>query len=125
MKLDTLDGLNDNELQSVIARSEELLKQRDEERKDKAMAQARSILAAVGLSLSDIAAKGRGAKHGKPPAYSGGHRYQHPHRKDLVWNAKGQKPTWLRELEAQGGKPVEIQSDAENDNAPAALKKPM
>jgi hypothetical protein len=34
--------------------------------------------------------------------------YQHPAKKELTWNAKGQKPNWLRELEAQGGKPVEV-----------------
>jgi hypothetical protein len=68
MKLDTLDGLNDGELQAVIARSQELLKRRDEERKANALAEARAILAAAGLSLSDIA-KGNGVKkNGKPAA---------------------------------------------------------
>jgi hypothetical protein len=124
MKLDTLDGLNDSELQAVIARSEELLKIRDEERKAKAMAEARSILAAVGLSLSDIATKGKSTKHGRPPAYRGGHRYQHPQKQELIWNAKGQKPTWLRELEAQGGKPLDL-SEAPNDSVPGTLRKQM
>lgn len=55
MKLDTLNELKDEELQAVIARSDELLKQRDRERKDKAMEEARAILAGAGLSLKDIA----------------------------------------------------------------------
>ena len=44
----------------------------------------------------------------KAPVYHGGRQYQHPTNKALMWNAKGQKPNWLRELEASGGKAVEI-----------------
>ena len=120
MKLETLDALNDSELQAVIARSEELLKQRDDERKAKALSEARALLASVGLSLKDVAG-GRAAKHVKPPAYRGGHGYQHPSNKALVWNAKGQKPGWLRELEGQGGKAVELA--AANDDVPLSVKK--
>lgn len=74
------------------------------------MAEAGAILAAAGLSLKDVARKGRGAKHGggKGPAYHAGHRYQHPTNKALTWNAKGQKPGWLRQLEAEGKKAVEL-----------------
>jgi hypothetical protein len=118
MKLDTLDGLNDNELQAVIARSQELLKTHDEERKAKALADARLILAAAGLSLKDIGK----AKPAKTPPYKGGHLYQHPANKALVWNAKGQKPGWLRELEGQGGKPVEL-PEAANASLPPQIKK--
>ncbi len=122
MKLDTLDGLNDGELQAVIDRSNGLLKQRDDDRKAKAMAEARALLASVGLSLSDLAAKGRG-KAAKAPAYKGGRCYRHPSREELVWNAKGQKPGWLRELEAQGGKPVET-PEPPSTGAAAAVRKP-
>ena len=121
MKLDTLDGLNDGELQAVIDRSHALLKQRDDDRKAKAMAEARALLASVGLSLSDLAAKGR-LKAAKAPPYKGGHCYRHPSREELVWNAKGQKPGWLRELEAQGGKPVEMPEPASTVVAAAARK---
>jgi hypothetical protein len=38
-----------------------------------------------------------------------------------VWNAKGQKPTWLRELEAGGGKAVENAGQEASENP--ALKK--
>jgi len=46
------------------------------------------------------------------PAYHGGHRYQHPTKKELVWTAKGQKPNWVRELEAEGKRPVEVPVEA-------------
>jgi len=68
----------------------------------------RAILAGAGLNLKDVAA-GKPHKNGsKAPVYHGGRQYQHPTNKALTWNAKGQKPTWLRELEASGGKALEV-----------------
>jgi hypothetical protein len=109
VKLDMLDGLGDDDLRAVAARCEELLAQHDKERKDKALEQARAILSGVGLSLKDVAA-GKSHKNGamKGAVYHGGRQYQHPTNKALTWNAKGQKPTWLRELEASGGKAQEV-----------------
>lgn len=109
MTLESLDKLQDNELESVIARSQELLLERDRKRKAQAMEDARAILRRAGLTPQDLAGKGKGPKHanGKGPVYRTGHQYQHPANKTLVWNAKGQKPNWLRELEAQGGRAIE------------------
>jgi DNA-binding protein H-NS len=106
--LDLLEKCADDELRAVAARCEELLAQHDRQRKDKALEEARAILAGAGLSLRDVAA-GKSQKNGiKGPVYHAGKQYQHPTNKSLAWNAKGQKPTWLRELEAQGGKAVEL-----------------
>lgn len=106
MKLDLLENLKDDELQAIIGRAGELLKEHDRQRKDKALADAGAILAAAGLSLKDVGRKGKA--RGKLPAYRGGHQYQHPAKKELVWNAKGQKPGWLRQLEAEGGRAIEV-----------------
>jgi len=119
MKTEMLDALNDDELRTVIARSQELLKIHDRERKDNALAQARTLLSSVGLSLKAVT--GKGAK--RSAAYHGGHHYQHPAKPDLVWNAKGQKPNWLRDLEREGGKAVETPGAA-NDNAALPVRKP-
>jgi DNA-binding protein H-NS len=110
MKLETLDGLNDNELEAVIGRSRQLLKTRDEERKAKAIADARALLAAAGLSLKDVAAK---AKNGKAKALTpqASVQYQHPTNKALVWNGKCQKPGWLLDLEKQGGKATQVPAE--------------
>lgn len=102
----TLDALPDDELRVVIEQSQGLLRKRDEERKAKAVVDARAILAAAGLTLKDINGKCR--KKANETIYRAGNSYQHPTNKELVWNAKGQKPNWLRELEAQGGKVTEI-----------------
>jgi len=126
-----LDGLNDEQLRGVITESQRLLKKRDEERKAKALSdartlqakaqtEARALLESVGLSLKDMSGKSK-KKTGQAPLYKGGRLYQHPTNKALVWNAKGQKPNWLRELEGQGGKAVETQGA--NDNASAAIRK--
>ena len=93
MKTETLEALNDEELQSVIARCNELLKARDRERKDKALEQAKAILAVAGLSFKDVASgKLQRSGNGRTPAYQGGRHYRHPSKPELVWNAKGQKP---------------------------------
>ena len=106
MTLDSLEKLGDGDLRAVAARCEELLAQHDRERKDKALEQARAILSGVGLSLKDVAKPHKNGAKG--PVYHGGRQYQHPTNKALTWNAKGQKPGWLREVEASGGKAVEV-----------------
>ncbi len=108
MKLDMLDALGDDDLRAVAARCDVLLKEHDTERKDKALAEARALLSAVGLSLKDVAAKHQKNGGSKSVAYHAGRQYQHPTNKALTWNAKGQKPNWLRELESSGGKAVEL-----------------
>jgi DNA-binding protein H-NS len=107
MKLDTLDALSDDELQAVIERCEVLLQERDDDRKAKAVEQARTLLASVGLSLKDVASGKAHKANAKGPVYHGGHTYQHPANKALVWNAKGKKPGWLTALEAEGKTAVE------------------
>jgi hypothetical protein len=121
--LDTLEKYGDDELRNIITRSNELLEQRDRQRKEKALEDARAILTGAGLSHKDVAA-GKPVKNGgKAPSYRGGCQYQHPGNKALVWNARGQKPHWLRELEAEGRKPVEVLPEPANDNIPPSLKK--
>ncbi|WP_263353306.1 H-NS histone family protein [Acidicapsa acidisoli] len=106
IKADMFDGFNDDDLREVKTLADKLLKNRDDNRKDKALEQARATLAAVGLTLKDLGkAKTKAAKG---PQYKGGHVYQHPTNKTLVWKAKGQKPGWLRELESEDKKAVEI-----------------
>lgn len=120
IKPDSLDALNDNELQEVINHSQTLLKKRDEERKAKALSDARALrakaetdaralLESVGLSLKSLSGKNK-RKSGQAPLYKGGRLYRHPENKALVWKANGQKPNWLRELEAQGGKALEVEA---------------
>lgn len=111
MKLETLDALKDEDLRAVIGRAEELLKQHDRERKDKALEDARTILASAGLSLRDVASRATGANRGKASPYRAGHHYQHPTKKELVWTAKGQKPGWLRQLEKEGSRAMELPGD--------------
>jgi hypothetical protein len=111
MKLESLDTLKDEDLRAIIRRAEELLDQHDRERKEKALVDARSILEAAGLNLRDVASKGKSGKSGKGPVYHGGHQYQHPTKKELVWLAKGQKPGWLRQLEKEGSRAVELPGD--------------
>jgi hypothetical protein len=59
-KLDLLDALSDKELDELEAYSQALKKKRDEERKSKAMDEARAILAAAGISLKELSGKPKG-----------------------------------------------------------------
>src|ERR1700750_373127 len=118
IKADMLDAFNDDELKEVKTLADRLLAKRDDERKAKAMDEARATLAAVGLTLKDLA-KAK-AKPVKGPQYKGGHSYQHPTDKALVWAAKGKKPTWRTELEVKGGAAIEVPA---NDNAQNTLRK--
>jgi hypothetical protein len=123
MTQETLERLDDNGLREVIARAQALLKERDDGRKAKAIADARAmraktesdaraLLASVGLSFKAVTAKS--GRHSR--TYKGGHHYRHPSKPELVWNAKGQKPNWLRELEREGGRAIEVPQPA-NDSA--------
>ena len=76
MKLDMLDALGDDDLRAVSARCDVLLKQHNTERKDKALSEARATLAAVGLTLKDLARKS--PVKSKGPVYHSGRRYQNP-----------------------------------------------
>ena len=123
MKLDMLDDLKDDELRAAIGHAQGLLKQRDDARKAKALADASAALAAVGLTLKDLVHGKARAKGAKAPAYHAGRQYQNPGNKTLVWNGKGQKPNWLRQVEAQGGRALELGPEAANDNFPLPVKK--
>jgi hypothetical protein len=105
LKLDLLNDLNDDDLRAVDARCLELLTQHDTERKEKALSEARALLASVGLSLKDVARK---APKQKALVYHAGRTYQHPTNKALVWPGKGKKPGWLTTLEAEGKMAVEV-----------------
>jgi DNA-binding protein H-NS len=101
-----LEKLEDVDLRAIISRAEELLKQHDTERKEKALSEARATLAAVGLSLKDLTRKAPVTKS-KGQVYRAGHIYQHPANKALTWPGKGKKPSWLTALEAEGKAAVE------------------
>ncbi len=64
IKLDLLDALTDSELDQIEAYSQALKQRRDEERKLKAMEQAKAILAAAGIDMTALQGrpKGRPAK---------------------------------------------------------------
>jgi DNA-binding protein H-NS len=99
--------LRDDELQTTIEQARTLLKQRDDDRKAKAIVDAKATLAAAGLTLKDLGGKSK-TKNDRGHVYHVGHSYQHPANKTLVWNGKGKKPGWLTGLETQGGKAIEV-----------------
>lgn len=104
MLLDSLEKLADDELRDIAARCETLLKERDTERKENAIAKARAMLAAAGLSLRDIVRKSPVKARTQSRTVN---HHQHPTDKSLTWNGNGKKPAWLAELEKSGGSAIE------------------
>jgi DNA-binding protein H-NS len=103
----TLNELQDDELRGTRGLIDEILQKRDEDRKAKAIIDARAILTAAGLTPKDLGGHGK-AKSAKGPVYHSGHQYQHPTNKTLVWSGKGKKPGWVNALEAEGERAVEV-----------------
>jgi len=89
-KPDMLEGFNDDEIRQIKVLADAVLKRRDDARNAEAIEQARERIAQAGLTFADVARVRM--KAAKGPSYKGGHTYQHPADKALVWNAKGQKP---------------------------------
>jgi DNA-binding protein H-NS len=108
ISISMLDVLQDGELRTTIEQAEGILKQRDADRKAKAIENARATLAAAGLTLKDLGGNSK-RKAARGPVYHSGHTYQHPANKTLLWNGKGKKPGWLVELELRGEKATEIE----------------
>ena len=93
VKPDMLENFNDDEIKEIKVLADAVLKRRDDARKAEAIEDARKRLAQAGLTFSDVARVK--IKAAKGPSYKGGHTYQHPTDKTLVWMAKGQKPKWI------------------------------
>jgi len=130
MKHDVLGGLeelDDEELQAVIDRARELLKAREVARKKAAIEQARTVLAAAGLTFRDVGSKGgpkaakerKGAspQRGQAATYRPGWRYQHPKKPNLVWLADDKKPSWVHKLEAAGQRAIELSPEAAGEGS--------
>ena len=106
MTLETLETLDDEELQECINRAGNLLSKRQEARRQEAIQKAIEILNDAGVDPAVLTARRKPGT--KAPVYRAGYRYQHPHNTELIWNGRGQKPNWLRLLEREGGKAVEL-----------------
>ncbi len=103
-----LQSLDVEELEAVISEAQELLKKRRTERRDKAIADAKAILAKAGISPRELTDKpARVRKRSKPDtALVAGTKYVNPDKPDQVYTAgRGRKPQWLTDLRAQGRMP--------------------
>jgi hypothetical protein len=95
------------ELEQIRELTQAELEQRKRRRREEAMAEIRRIAETENIPVR-FDAKSRPKKSAKAPLYKSGRSYRHPTDETLVWKANGQKPGWLRELEKEGGRAVEI-----------------
>jgi hypothetical protein len=114
MTLETLKLLTDDDLRGVIDRAGNLLKQRDRERKESALEQAKAILVQAGLSLKELSrikAKGASGKAVLPA----GTKFVNPENPAEFYIAgKGRPPGWFEKLREKGSLPA---PEPANDNA--------
>ena len=106
MIFETLESLTYDQLKAVVARSYDLLTTRDRQRKDKAIEDARALLASAGLTLRDLGKKvSKPATGFKPKA---GHTYQHPDNPALTCLGTGNKPKWWHDALKAGKEPIDL-----------------
>lgn len=127
--LDLLTDLDDAALEAVIARAQELRRDRERSRRREALDQARAILAGAGLSVEDLMdgdARSGGRANTRPgsrPAaraaggtrpsrassassVKAGTRYANPANPSQVYSpGRGRAPKWYAELKARGELP--------------------
>jgi hypothetical protein len=115
-----IKSAGNEELEEISALALAELEERRRKRREEAMAEIRRIAGAEHISVKF---DGKPKKNARTPLYRSGRHYQHPTDKALLWTAKGQKPNWVRALEAEGRRPVEIPAEAANDIVPSSLKK--
>ncbi len=102
-----LNPLKDEELKDVIKRAEDLLEERKEARRQKAIDDAKASLAAVGLTFRDVGTQPSKRARKASAALPGGQRYVNPANPSQVWiSGRGRRPKWLAELEAKGKLPA-------------------
>lgn len=118
----TVKAASIEELEQMVALAQSEIEERRRKRREEAMAEIRRIAGTEHIAVR-FDARPKPKKAGKAPVYQGGRHYRHPSKPDLIWNAKGQKPNWLRELEAEGRRAVELPPEPVNDNAPPPVKK--
>jgi DNA-binding protein H-NS len=117
--IETLKTLTDDDLRGIIDQAGNLLKQRDRERKENALGQARAILAQAGLSLKELSkVKAKNGK-GKAPLPAGT-KYLNPDNPVEFYIAgKGRPPGWFDKLRAEGNLP----EPANDTIKPVAVKR--
>ena len=115
--MEVMDLLKDDEIESLNAYGQGLLQDRDEKRKEEAIADAIARLAAAVLEPKDLIGKGAARrKRNGVAGYKAGHTYQHPDDPSKVWKGTGVRPGWVKDLEAKGKKPNELANPGSSGN---------
>jgi hypothetical protein len=122
--LPALESLDDEALQDVLRRAQELLKEREHSRQRDAIERARAILAEAGVSVQDMLdaagrnSGGKGArKGGGTPAGGGsspmprkGARYANPANPAQIHErGRGREPNWFKALRERGEMPEPLE----------------
>ena len=101
--LPAIENLDDDALRALIEGARKLLEKRDRERKQKALADAKALLEAAGLSVSDLQPKKSGGK--KKPARPTGQVFTNPADASQTYTTgRGRPPKWFSDMQKAGAK---------------------
>ncbi len=96
MPIPDMSALSDEELRAAIKSADALLKKRAGDTRQKAIDEAKAILAKAGLSLKDLGAGKPAAKAAAAPPLKKGERVVNPDNPSEVWEAgRGRRPKWV------------------------------
>src|SRR5262245_24965366 len=109
MASERLQAMTDEQLQEWVEEAQDEQERRKKAKRQKAIDDAKALLAAAGLSLKDALSsgtgKGKGKKAGQP--LKQGQRYVNPANPSEVYTVgRGRRPKWFADLEAKGQTPA-------------------
>lgn len=108
-----LEDMTDQQLHELIAAAGGLLEKRRHEEREKAIAEARARLAAVGLTFRDVSRSANGGAKKRPSSLRNGDRYVNPADSGEAYVVgRGRRPKWFIDLEKSGGLPAPQRGDA-------------
>jgi hypothetical protein len=108
--LEMMKALTDDDLRAAIDYAQTELKERDRQRKEQALQQAKAILAQAGLSLSELS---KLKIKGNNKATHAGMIFTNPANPAQVYEpGKGRPPGWFTK---HGGKPVASKANQTSD----------
>jgi DNA-binding protein H-NS len=93
-KMSEYSDLSENELQAVITKAEQALKEKQSENRKKVIAQIKELAASIDLTIKIIEAENKSVKKGKKvPA-----KYCNPDNVSQTWTGRGVSPKWMQAL---------------------------
>jgi DNA-binding protein H-NS len=92
------NNLSENELQTVINKAEQALKEKQSEKRKKVITQIKELAASIDVTVKISETENKAVKKGKKvPA-----KYRNPDDASITWTGRGVAPKWMQALNNAG-----------------------